>query len=351
MGKEIERSVTIKTSTVLKVFALLASLWFMWLIRDILGLLAAAVFLAAVVHPVARWGEKYKIPKGVTVILVYVAMFAVFGLSFALIIPTLLQQVNSLSQTIGSSITILSSAVQNVRDFTDQYGLSGNLNASVETIETQLSQTASSFVAAIGDLFGGFARIVIVLAMAFYMVVQDREAIRLFRNLVPDPYQEKIVGVLLQVEVKISKWLSSQLILSLAIGFLYYIGLLVLGIDSALALAMFAGFTEFIPYLGPILGGIPIIIVAFGDSPVKALLALILVVIIQQLENHIIVPKLMQKALGLNPLASIIAVLIGAKLFGVVGALVAIPVATAISVVLSELYRSHQERGEENQTV
>lgn len=343
-----ERDITIKTSTIVKILAIFGVLYLVWLVRDILGLLAGALFLAALIHPLARWGEKRKIPKGITVIAVYIALFALLVLAFALIIPTMLEQVTGLSNTIGSSITTLSSSVQSVRDFSAQYGLADNLSTSVASVQEQLSHIATGFVAALGDLFGGLARLVIILVMAFYMVVQDREAIKLFHNLVPDSYQEMSAQIVVRVEEKISKWLSGQLMLSLVIGILYYIGMLVLGIDSALSLAIFAGFTEFVPYLGPILGGIPIVIVAFNDSPVKALFALALLAIIQQLENHVIVPKIMQKALGLNPLASIIAVLVGAQLFGVIGALVAIPVATAISVVLSELYHFRQEKGEGN---
>ncbi|MBU1629632.1 AI-2E family transporter, partial [Patescibacteria group bacterium] len=177
---------------------------------------------------------------------------------------------------------------------------------------------------------------------AFYMVVQDKEAVRMFYNLVPEKYQDLSARLLAQVETKIGRWLIGQLALSLIIGVAYYIGLLVLDVQGALALSIFAGFTEFIPYLGPILGGIPIVIVALSDSVVKALFALGLVIIIQQLENHVIVPRLMQKAVGLNPLISIVALLVGAQLFGIFGALLAIPIATALSVVLSELYKYKQ---------
>jgi predicted PurR-regulated permease PerM len=344
MGIQQDRNVTIKTSTILKIFGLMAVLWFAWSIRDILALVAGALFLAAVIHPIARWGAARRIPKGVTVLLVYACMFGLFALSFALIIPTILQQMNGLSHTVGSSISTISSGVQSVRAFTEQYGLADNLTAGVASLQDRLSETVSRFVAALGNLFGGLAQLVIVLVMAFYMVVQDREAIRMFRNFVPESYQETIANILIQVEEKIGRWLTGQLLLSLVIGVLYYIGLLVLGVDGALSLALFAAFTEFIPYLGPILGGIPVVIVAFSVSPIKAFFALLLVIIIQQLENQVIVPHVMRKALGLNPLASIIAVLVGAKLFGVAGALIAIPLATAASVVLTELYRLYHER-------
>jgi predicted PurR-regulated permease PerM len=139
------------------------------------------------------------------------------------------------------------------------------------------------------------------------------------------------------VQAKMGGWFRGQILLCFIIGLLYYIGLLIIGIESPLVLALFGGLTEFIPYLGPILGGIPIVFVAFVASPWKGLLALILLVIIQQAEGHFIVPKVMQKAVGLNPLISIIALLVGAQLYGILGALLAIPVATAVSVVYKEV--------------
>jgi predicted PurR-regulated permease PerM len=121
--------------------------------------------------------------------------------------------------------------------------------------------------------------------------------------------------------------------------------LTVIGYDSALVLALFGGFTEFVPYLGPILGGIPVIIVgAASGSLFTVILGIVMLILIQQLENHIIVPKVMQKAVGLNPLVSIVALLVGARLFGIVGALLSIPVTTAVGVVLTELYRSHMQK-------
>ncbi|MBU1034337.1 AI-2E family transporter [Patescibacteria group bacterium] len=342
MPQPQERTVVIKTSTILKVIIILLALGFLWLIRDILMLLFVALFLAALMHPAARWGATKKIPKGLTVVFIYLILFALLAASFALIIPTLVRQLGSLSQIIGSSIVALSSSIQSLREFTVQYGLAGNLSAGVASLQEQASHAATGLFATLTGFFGGIVGFVIVLVMAFYMVVQDKEAVRMFYNLVPEKYQDLSARLLAQVETKIGRWLIGQLALSLIIGVAYYIGLLVLDVQGALALSIFAGFTEFIPYLGPILGGIPIVIVALSDSVVKALFALGLVVIIQQLENHVIVPRLMQKAVGLNPLISIVALLVGAQLFGIFGALLAIPIATALSVVLSELYKYKQ---------
>lgn len=333
-----ERLVAIKITTIVKTVLVLLALGFLWLVRDVIALLFVALFLAALMHPTADWGAKRHIPKGLTVLLIYLILFALLGASLALIVPTLLNQVGNLSEVFRSLIVTISTGVQSVRALTEQYGFLNNLSSSVAALQQQASLAAGGVFNTLFGIFGGMAGLVVVLVMAFYMVVEEKEAVRLFQNLVPGKFQDISAKIISQVEVKIGQWLGGQLMLSLTIGILYYIGLLVLGVEGALTLAMFAGFLEFIPYLGPILGGIPVVIVALSDSPVKALLALGLVILIQQLENQIIAPKLMQKAVGLNPLVSIVAVLIGAQLFGLVGVLLAVPVATALSVILNEVY-------------
>ncbi len=338
-----ERTLIIKTSTILKLAGLALTMWFVWVVRDILMLLVISLLLAGMLHPAVRWGDQYKIPKGVMVVLIYIVSFLVMAFSFALIIPTLVAQLGTLSQTIGSSIVTLSGNVRSFQDLLSTYGFGPNFSAGVASIQDQVSQITGGFLSALTNVFGGIASLGIVLVMAFYMVVQDEEARMLFKNFVPDPYQNISAQILRQVEEKIGRWLTGQLLLSLIIGVMYYIGLLILGVDSPVALAFFAAFTELIPYLGPVIGGIPIVIISFGVSPVKALFALGLVILVQQFENQIVVPKVMQRAVGLNPLISILAVLVGAQLFGILGVLLAIPIATTVSVLLTEVYHFRKD--------
>lgn len=334
-----DRNISISVASVLKIIGVLGALWFLWLVRDILALLIVALFLAALMHPTVRWGAKRKIPKGIMVIVIYLVLFGLLAASFALIIPTLARQVASLSQSIGSSVTFVSDTLAGLRELTQEYGFTQDLTSGLSSLQENAARAAGGFFLTLTDVFGGLVGLVLVLVMAFYMVAQEQEAVRAFHNLVPKKYQDFIASLLTHVEEKIGKWLAGQLTLSIVIAVLYYIALLALGVEGALALALFAGFMEFIPYLGPFLAGIPIILVALAASPLTALMALAVVIVIQQLENQIIVPKIMQKAVGLNPLVSIVALLIGAKLFGVVGALLAIPTATALSAVLHEVYQ------------
>lgn len=332
-------SANIDTGTILKTIGILLLLVFVYLIRDILALILAALFLAALLHPAASALARFRIPKGVTVLVLYVLLFGFAVLAVGLLLPPLIEQSSHLLNSLGKSWNALGESVQSLREFSVRYGLSDNLQAGVQSLQVQVVKAASGLFSTLSDVFGGLIGLVVVLVMAYYIVVQEDEARNAFRQFIPEEYQEVISTILKRIEEKISRWLLGQIALCLIIGILYFIGLSAIGIQSALVLALFGGFTEFIPYLGPILGAIPVFLIGMSESPVRGMLALGLVILIQQLENHVVVPKVMQRAVGINPLVSIIALLVGAKLFGFLGVLFAIPVATTISVTLTELYR------------
>lgn len=339
MASNQKRIIAVETLTLIRVVLVILALGFFYLIRDVLALLFVALFLAALINPAARFLAKHKIPKGVTVIFLYLLMFGAAALAVGLLLPPLIEQGSSLYASLGKSWHVLSGSVQSLQELSVKYGLSENVQAGVQTLEGQVTKAAVGLFSTLTDVFGGIVGLIVVLVMTYYMVVQEEEVRNVFRDFVPEKYQEILTTIFNRIEEKIGKWLLGQISLCLIIGVMYYIGLAAIGMDAALVLAFFGGFTEFIPYLGPILGAIPAIILAFSDSPAKAVLALGVIVLIQQTEGHIIVPKVMQRAVGINPLVSIIALIVGAKLFGFVGVLLAIPVATTVSVVLSELYR------------
>jgi predicted PurR-regulated permease PerM len=142
-----------------------------------------------------------------------------------------------------------------------------------------------------------------------------------------------------RMQDKIGLWLRGQIILSVIIFLLTYLGLSILGVKYALVLALVAGLTEFVPYLGPILAAIPAVFFAFTQDPMLAVFVIVLYYIIQLFENNFIVPQLMQKVVGLNPVVSIVVLLIGFKVGGIIGVILAIPVATAIGVFAKDIFQ------------
>lgn len=334
-----ERSISISTQTIIKVIVTILVLMFLWAVRDIIALVFAALILAALMNPVAQWGARYKIPKGVTVLFFYLLFFGGLIASITLALPEVVQQFNKLTVTMQRSWQALASGADWLRGISQQYGLTENIQAGIISLQEQTGSVVGRLFSTISGLFGGLVGMIVVLVIAFYMVAQEEEALKWFKHVLPDEYEALTTRLLQQVQAKFGAWLLGQIALGVIVGVLYYIGLRILGVEGALVLAVVGGFTEFIPYLGPILGAIPAVLVAATQSPTLAFLTMILYLLIQQAENHILTPKIMQKAVGLNPVLSIVSLLIGGQLFGIPGMLLAIPVTTAIGVALTEWWR------------
>ena len=149
--------------------------------------------------------------------------------------------------------------------------------------------------------------------------------------------QERVKGLIIQIEEKLGGWFRGQFFLSLVIGTLSYIGLLILGVPYALPLAVVAGVMEVVPVIGPIISAIPSILIALTISPLLGLAVAVMYFVIQQLENHLIVPQVMKRAVGINPLFVILAIAVGSRLLGFAGALLAVPIAVVIQIIVAEI--------------
>jgi len=330
-------TINISTSAIFKVIIILLLLGFLYLIRDILAILFVAIILASVIDPIAAWASQKKVPRGITTFFIYFILFSVFSLVVALIIPPVAEQINQLSTNFGYYWDKVISGFSVLHDYSSQYGISENIQKGLQTVQGSLGKTAGGVFSTLGSIFGGIVSLVLTLVIGFYMVVEEDAIKRLFRSVAPVNYQPYLLRLFFRMQEKIGLWVKGQLILSLIIFIFSFVGLLILGVEYALVLALMAGLAEFVPYVGPIIAAIPAVFLAFTQSPIKALLVIVLYFIIQQLENNIIVPKVMQKAVGLNPIVSIVAILIGVRLAGVIGALLAIPVATALGVFIKDL--------------
>jgi len=339
MAGENKKNVTISvsTSTIIKVVLIIGALFFLWLIRDILAIVFVAIILAALIDPLADWFEKHKIPRALSVILIYVFLFALVGLILFLLIPPIVEEFGQLATNFGGYWESVTAGLENFKIFTVDQGFSSSMEAGIQSISENVTSAVGTVFGTISGLIGGIVAMILVLVITFYMVVEEESARKAYRSLAPAKYQPYISQLTSRMKKKIGGWLRGEIILALIIGTLVFIALKILGVNYALLLAIFAGMAEFVPYLGPVLGAIPAVFIAFAESPIKALLVLAVFVLIQQLENHLIYPKVMQKAVGLNPVVSIIALLIGVKIGGVVGALLAIPVATVVNVFIQDV--------------
>lgn len=336
-------SISITTGTIVRTIAIVAALWVLWAIQDIVLYVFIALLVAGLLYPWARWAKAHTIPRGLAVVVAYILLLGVFAFVLALLVPAVLSEVKNLASTQGGVWQWFHQAAGSTQSFLSKYGIGGSLQELFQGWG-QIQFTATKLFDVLIQIFGGIAGFLTVLVLSFYVIVEENAVRNLFRHAIPKEYQDMVGHVVWQVIEKLGGWMRGQIVLGLIIGILYFIGLSIIGVPYALLLALFGGLTEFIPYIGPFISGIPVVIFAFTDSPWRALAAAILIVIIQQLENNVIVPKVMQKAVGINPVLSIVAFLIGAERFGVVGAIVAIPVAVAATVAIAEILRFRKQR-------
>lgn len=342
MRSSQSRTVTISTGTILRVVGILAALALAWLIRDILLVVFTAMLLAGVVYPFARFAEARRIPKGLAVFVFYLLLFGTMALIIGLLVPRVVDQMHSLVSSYGQTGWLLGD-----RTMWDallaKVGESSSWQSALEGIKGQTSQVVGGLFSTVGDVFAGFVTFFAVLVLSFYMILEEDAVKNVFRNLIPSEYQDFASRLVWQMMDKLGGWMRGQLVLGLIIGVLYFFAYWAIGVPYALLLALLGGLLEFIPYIGPFISAVPAVILGLSISPTHAVVALVATIVIQRIENDIVVPKVMQKAVGLNPIVSLVAFMVGAKLFGAVGAIFSIPVATAASVALMEIIRFQKE--------
>ncbi len=315
-----------------------------YLILDILAILLVAIILATAIDPWVDWMQRYKLPRSLSLVIIYLLLFLFIAVIAIIMIPPLASQLADLAKTLPYYYEKIMLGVTNVGGTGFQDEISVTVQRALQSLGSSLASATGSILASVASVFGGIMEFIITLVITFYLVVDENGLKRFIVSVTPAEKQSYLEGLLERIQIKLGAWLRGQLLLMLIIGAMSYIGLLLFGMPYALVLALWAGLTEIIPYIGPILGAIPAVLLALSISPLHALLIVGLYVLIQQSENNIIVPAVMKRAVGLNPIVSILAVMIGYSIAGVVGAVIAIPLAAIAGMILSDLFDKHWRR-------
>lgn len=325
--------IDISAKTILKIALVVIGIWFIYIIRDIFILLFFVLIIVAAFTPLVSKMSKI-MPRVLAVIILALVFLGFLTAIGFLIIPTLITQIGQLAANVPVILSHLD-------PFYKQFNLSvgGNNQTFQETLLKLSSQiggvTAGIYTTTLGFI-SGLVAVVTVLVLSFYLLLEQAGIQKFIHDLVPDDQEVRIFNVIRKIGLKMGNWLRGQGILMLVIGLADGIVLSILGVPYVLILAILGGLTEVIPYIGPWLGLIPAIIIAFTISPLTALFVLIAYILIQQLEAQFLVPKIMGKAVGLSPVIIIIAILIGAKLAGILGVIVAVPAAGVVSVIIQD---------------
>ncbi|MBU4257441.1 AI-2E family transporter [Patescibacteria group bacterium] len=333
-------NINISTSTIIKVISIFLLLYFVYLIKDVLAILFIALIFSSALDPWVDWMQSKKIPRAAGILLIYFILFIIISSVFYLIIPPIAEQLGELAINFPRYLEKIISGFSAFKEYSIEHGLIDDIKENLGSMSSNLQKAAGGIFSTVTNIFGGIFSFFLVLVMTFYMVVEENAIKKLVWSITPAKHQSYIMQLINRMQIKIGLWLRGQLVLSFIIFVLIYAGLSILGVKYALVLALIAGLVEFVPYLGPMLAAIPAVFLAFTQAPMLALFVAALYYIIQLVENNILVPKIMQKAVGLNPIVSIAVLLMGFKIAGVAGAILSIPVATAVSVFINDLFDS-----------
>jgi len=316
--------IEISIRTVLFTLALLAGLWLIGQILDILFLLFIAFLLMTALHPLVIFLERFRVPRFLGILLIYAIVFGFFGASLVGAVPTLVSQSAKLTAELPNFIA-------RVLPY---------WNIDVTAISQQIQPIGESLVKVTLGIFSNILAVVTVLVFAFYFLLERRHADEILTSVFGSEVARQVLVVLRSIERRLGAWVLGQLILMIAIGVFSYIGLIILHIEYALPLAILAALLEIIPMVGPILSAIPAILVALATSPFLALSVVALYIIVQQLENNLLVPIIMKKSVGFAPIVTIIILMVGGRLAGIVGAVLSIPIALVVQeIVTSVLFK------------
>jgi predicted PurR-regulated permease PerM len=287
------------------------------------------------VAPAATALQRRRIPRGVTVLLVYLAAFAVLAGVVALIVPLVSNEVDLLRERLPSYNDQLRDAVERVAP--DQADRLSGKNV-LQELGNRLGDFAGRAPGFAYTFSGVLVRIVIVLVMAYFMAVEEGFARRVMRRFTPPRYRERVSRILATLGNQLGHWARAQLVLALSFGLAFGIGLAVLRVPYAVTLGVVGGILEVIPYVGGFITVLLAVMVASTKSWLLVGLVLVWYTIVVQFEAHVLAPKLMERTLGLHPLVVVLALFIGTEALGFFGALLAVPIAVVIQVLLDEFY-------------
>lgn len=315
------RKIEISVQTILFTVALIAGIWLILQIKDILFLVFIAFLLMTAIYPMVMWLDRLKIPRAISTLLIYFVVLGSLGVIVGSAVPAFVIQSTKLAATLpGTAARVFP-----------------YWNIDFQTISGQIAPLSANVLSLTLGIFSNILTTFMVLIITFYFILERRRAEATLTGFLGEATGRKVTELIRITERRLGAWVRGELLLMMFVGVLTYIGLTLLHIEFALPLAIIAGLLEIVPMIGPIISSVPAVLVALAISPVLALSVAALYIVVQQLESNIFVPIVMKRSVGLSPLVTILALMIGGRLGGIGGAVLAVPSVLVLQVILTSL--------------
>jgi predicted PurR-regulated permease PerM len=316
-----------------------AAVYTLYQIRTVLLMVYISGLLAIGFSPAVHWIEqrrrigtrRFKLPRWFAILVLYAGGLTLVAIVMSFVIPPFMRQMNQLWENLPGYLDRLQGALVRVGLIQRQWSW-GELLANVQVPGSALG----GILGALPGVIGAFGRIVTLLLLPFYLLLEADALRRGFLRFVSPENRPRASRIMENVTLKVGAWLGGQLVLSFVIGTTAAIGLWILGVPYFYVLGLIAGLGELIPVIGPILATIPAVLVGLTVSPQTGLLVLIYFAVQQLIENNVLVPRIMEKQVGVSAVTILIALMIGSQLQGFVGAILAVPTAAIVQVLIQE---------------
>lgn len=326
---QYKRSISISSSSVALIILLPIFLWFLWSIRDILFSLLIAFIIMSSLRPGVNFLVSKKFPRGLAVGVVFTLFLLFFASLISVIIPPIVYETTNLMKSLPS---IIEQSAPLIEDYVD-----------VSSLTTYAPNITNNILDVISSVFSNTLFIMATLFFSLYFLIEENLANSFLAKYLKKDQADKVDKVLSLAEKRMASWFWGEVILMTVVGVVTYIGLSLLGVKYALPLAVLAGLLEIVPNIGPIIAAVPAVLIGFSTSLFTGVSALALYVVVQQLENNLIVPVIMKKAVGINPVITLLALLIGGRFGGVLGVLLGIPLILFIETAFQEFRKTKKQ--------
>jgi len=332
----------LSTRTIIRVFFTLVALgvllYTLYLVRSVIGLLLIAVFLAVALGPAVDRASSMKLPRPLAILTVFLALFLAIFLIGLVVVPPIVNEVEAFADDVPSYIDDIREN-DTLREYDNKYDITAKLEEQASSLPSRLGDAAGALQAVTVGVFSTVIQLVTVLTITFFLLLDGGRIVNFLLAQVRPDDQGRVRQVTGDIYNATGGYVAGALTLATAAGISTYVLLSVLGVPFAVPLAVLMAFFDLIPLVGSTIGGVLVALVTlFADFPQDTLIWVVFVVAYQQIENSVLQPLVYRRAVNLHPLAVITAILIGSNLLGVLGALVAIPIAAAIQITLKDIW-------------
>jgi predicted PurR-regulated permease PerM len=338
----------LSTRTIVRVFFTLVALgvllYTLYLVRSVIGLLLIAVFLAVALGPAVDRAARMKLPRPGAILAVFLGLFIAIFLLGLIVVPPIVNEVQAFADDVPSYIDDIRKN-DTLRDYDNKYDITKKLEDQASSLPSRLGDAAGALQSVTVGVFSTVIQLVTVLTITFFLLLDGGRIANFLLSQVRNEHQERVRAVAGDIYNATGGYVAGALTLATAAGISTYILLSILNVPFAVPLAVLMAFFDLIPLVGSTIGGVLVALVTlFADFPQDTLIWVVFVIVYQQFENSVLQPLVYRRAVNLHPLAVITAILIGSNLLGVLGALIAIPIAAAIQITLKDIWANRPSR-------